>query len=58
MKKNFFIQVSLILIFLLYPIKGNAYSSDPKQFISEIVVDTKKILNSNESKKIKSQLPD
>ena len=45
----------MILIFLLYPIKGNAYSSDPKQFISEIVVDTKKILNSNESKKIKSE---
>ena len=55
MKKNFFIQISLILILLLYPTGGNAYSSDPKEFISEIVIDTKKILNSNESKEIKSQ---
>ena len=40
MKKIFFIQVILIVFF--YPFKSYSYSSDPKQFISEIVIETKK----------------
>ena len=53
MRKFFFIQV--ILIVSLFPFKGYSYSSDPKQFISEIVVEAKKILNQNDSKESKSE---
>ena len=50
MKKNFF-----IIVFLIFSLaqKSFAYSSDPKQFISEIVAEAKKILinsNTNEFK--------
>ena len=55
MKKIFFIQVILILIVSFYPFKGYSYSSDPKQFISEIVIEAKKILNQNDSKESKSE---
>ena len=53
MKKNFFIIVFFIFVTFILPNKSNAYSSDPKQFITEIVDETKKILvatNSNEFK--------
>jgi len=53
MKKNFFIIVFFIFVTFILPNKSNAYSSDPKQFITEIVDKTKKILaetNSNEFK--------
>ena len=53
MKKNFFIIVFFVFITFILPNKSNAYSSDPKQFITEIVDETKKILaetNSNEFK--------
>ena len=53
MKKNFFIIVFFVFVNFILPNKSNAYSSDPKQFITEIVDETKKILaetNSNEFK--------
>ena len=55
MKRKFFILAFLTLIVLITPIKSNAYSTDPKQFISEIVLDAKKILNSNVDKETKSK---
>ena len=52
MKKNFFITVFLILLFTQ---KVFAYSSDPKQFISEIVAEAKNILVESNSKDFKTQ---
>ena len=42
MKKNFFIIVFFVL--LTFTNKSYSYSSDPKQFITEIVNEAKKIL--------------
>ena len=53
MKKKFFIIISVFIFFL--PIKSYSYSNDPKLFISEIVVEAKKILNSNVGKEVKSK---
>ena len=52
MKKNFF-----IIIFFLFSLaqKSHGYSSDPKQFISEIVNDAKKILVDSNSKEFKTK---
>jgi len=52
MKKIFF-----IIIFLIFGITQNslAYSSDPKQFIQEIVDETKKILVDSNSKEFKTK---
>ena len=55
MKKIFFIQVILISIVFFYPFKSHSYSSDPKQFISEVVIEAKTILNQNDSKESKSE---
>ena len=44
MKKKFFVVVFSIFFAFILPIKSNAYSSDPAQFISEVVNETKKIL--------------
>jgi len=55
MKKKFFIQLTLLLFIFLIPIKGYAYSNEAKQFIVEIVAETKKILNSNLDKDSKSK---
>jgi phospholipid transport system substrate-binding protein len=55
MKRKFFILAFLTLIIFITPIKSNAYSTDPKQFISEIVLDVKKILNTNADKETKSK---
>tara|TARA_Y100000590_G_C15690787_1_gene1003335 strand:- start:1025 stop:1618 length:594 start_codon:yes stop_codon:yes gene_type:complete len=52
MKKNFFITIFLILLFAQ---KSFAYSSDPKQFISEIVDEAKKILVESNSKEFKTK---
>ena len=51
MKKKFF-----IIIFLIFGLtqKSLAYSSDPKQFISEIVNEAKKILVATNSKEFKT----
>ena len=52
MKKNFF-----IIVFFIFGLsqKSFAYSSDPKQFISEIVNEAKVVLNSNLSKEEKAR---
>ena len=52
MKKNFF-----IIIFFIFGLsqKSLAYSSDPKQFIVEIVDEAKKILVASNSKEIKTK---
>ena len=52
MKKNFFIIIFLILGLTH---KSFSYSNDPKQFITEIVDETKKILNATDSKEIKEK---
>ena len=52
MKKNFF-----IIIFFIFGLtqKSFAYSSDPKQFITEIVNEAKKVLIDSNSKEFKSK---
>ena len=52
MKKNFF-----IIIFFLFSLtqKSYGYSSDPKQFITEIVDEAKKVLIDSNSKEFKTQ---
>ena len=52
MKKNFF-----IIIFFLFSLtqKSHGYSSDPKQFISEIVDEAKKVLVDTNSKEFKTK---
>ena len=52
MKKNFF-----IFIFLVFSLtqKSFAYSTDPKQFISEIVDEAKKVLVATNTKEFKTQ---
>tara|TARA_Y100000590_G_scaffold176363_1_gene201511 strand:+ start:1012 stop:1608 length:597 start_codon:yes stop_codon:yes gene_type:complete len=53
MKKNFFIFVFFTFIFLAS--KAFAYSSDPKEFISEIVDEAKRVLVETNSKEFKSE---
>ena len=50
MKKNFF-----IIIFFIFGLmqKGFAYSSDPKQFIQEVIDEAKKVLVDTNSKEVK-----
>ena len=45
MKKNFFIIIFFVFFSFILPNKSNAYSSDPKQFIAEIVDEAKEILD-------------
>ena len=52
MKKNFFIVIFLIFIFAN---KSFSYSTDPKQFISEIVEEAKQILVESNSKEYKTK---
>tara|TARA_B100001996_G_scaffold326394_1_gene272739 strand:+ start:1049 stop:1642 length:594 start_codon:yes stop_codon:yes gene_type:complete len=52
MKKNFFI--SILFIFALMQ-KAGAYSTDPEQFIQEIVDEAKKILVDTNSKEFKTK---
>ena len=54
MKKNFFI-VFFIFLSLLITNNTFAYSSDPKQFITEIVDEAKKILVDSNSKEFKTK---
>ena len=54
MKKNFFIVVFFVFITFTFSNKSNAYSSDPEQFISEVVDETKKILVDSNSKEFKT----
>ena len=55
MKKNFFITVVFSFFLFILPNKGYAYSSDPKQFITEIVDEAKKILVDSNSQEIKEK---
>jgi len=55
MKKKFFIFVFFILVSQSFPIKSFSYSSDPKQFIAEIVDEAKKILVEKNSKEYKEK---
>ena len=52
MKKKIFIILFFSLF--LFSVKGHAYSSDPKEFITEIVNEAKKILVKTNSKDIKT----
>ena len=54
MKKNFFIVVFFVFITFIISNKSNAYSSDPEQFISEVVDETKKILVNSNTKEFKT----
>ena len=55
MKKNFFIIVFFVFFLFILPNKSNAYSSDPKQFISEIVDEAKGILVKTNSQEFKTK---
>ena len=55
MKKNFFIIVFFIFFSIILPNKSNAYSSDPKQFIAEIVAEAKEILVETNSQEFKTK---
>ena len=55
MKKKFFIIIFFVFFSFILPNKGNTYSSDPKQFISEVVDEAKKILAETNSQDFKTQ---
>ena len=55
MKKKFFIIVFFVFFSSILPNKSNAYSSDPKQFITEIVDEAKKILVETNSQEFKNK---
>ena len=55
MKKKIFIIVFFIFFACILPNKSNAYSSDPKQFISEVVDKAKKILVETNSQEFKTE---
>jgi len=54
MKKKFFI-VFFVLSSLFFQGSANGYSSDPKQFITEVVEEAKKILVASNSKEIREE---
>ena len=54
MKKKIFIIVFFVFFSSILPNKSDAYSSDPKQFISEIVSEAKKILVETNSQEFKT----
>ena len=55
MKRSFLLLSGSILTWCLLQVNCIAYSSDPKQFISEIVDEAKTVLNSNISKEEKAK---
>ena len=55
MKKNFFIIIFFVFFLFILPNKSHAYSSDPKQFITEIVAEAKEILVETNSQEFKSK---
>ncbi len=55
MKKNFFIVVFFVFFSFILPNKSNAFSSDPKQFIAEIVAEAKEILVETNSQEFKTK---
>ena len=48
MKKKFFILIGYLYFIFFITATGNTYSNDPKQFITEIVNEAKKILNTKD----------
>ena len=54
MKKNFFIIVFFVFFSFILHNKSSAYSSDPVQFISEVVDETKKILVDTNTQEFKT----
>ena len=55
MRKNFFLIICFVLLNFIIQNSGNAYSSDPKQFITEIVVEAKKILVDSNDREFKEK---
>ena len=55
MKKKFFITIFFIFLSTLLINKVNSYSSDPKQFIAEVVDEAKKILIETNSQEFKEK---
>ena len=55
MKKNFFIISFFVFFSFILPNKSHTYSSDPKQFISEIVDEAKEILAKTNSQEFKAK---
>ncbi len=55
MKRKFLFFISSFLILITLQVKSFAYSTNPKQFIAEIISEAKEILNSSNSKKIKEE---
>ena len=55
MRKNFFLIICVVLLNFIIQNSSNAYSSDPKQFITEIVDEAKKILVESNDKEFKEK---
>ena len=55
MKKNFFIIIFFIFLSTILTNKAYSYSSDPKQFIAEVVDEAKKILVETNSQEFKEK---
>ena len=55
MRKKIFIIISFVFLITFTPIDANSYSSDPKEFITEIVSEAKKILVDTNSKEFKTK---
>ena len=55
MKKNFFIIIFFVFVSSAVQTISNAYSTDPKQFISEIVDEAKRVLVETNSKEFKTK---
>ena len=55
MKKNFFIIIFFVFFSFNLPDKSHAYSSDPKQFIAEVVAEVKEILVETNSQEFKTK---
>ena len=53
MKNKIFLSLLFVFLFSFFQNESKAYSSDPKQFIAEIVEEAKKILVATNSKEIK-----
>tara|TARA_B000000460_G_scaffold226814_1_gene181974 strand:+ start:326 stop:928 length:603 start_codon:yes stop_codon:yes gene_type:complete len=55
MRKNFFLIICFVLLNFIIQNSSNAYSSDPKQFITEIVDEAKKILVDSNDREFKEK---
>ena len=55
MRKNFFLIICFVLLNFIIQNSSNAFSNDPKQFITELVDEAKKILVDSNDKKFKEK---